>query len=83
MFEMTVEITQAIKGRGTVAGGVLLSGHLRTGEMVIIEAEGRPPLEALLAGIEFDIPRPKVGILLRDVTPEDVPIGARIRSAGR
>lgn len=78
---MTVEDTFAIKGRGTVAAGVLLSGQPTTGEMVVIEAEGRPPLEAQLSGVEMGPRPPKVGILLREVASKDVPRGARIRSA--
>lgn len=82
MFEMTVEISQAIKGRGTVAGGLLLSGYPQTGETLIIEVEGRPPVEALLSAVEMGVRPPKIAILLHNVAPDDVPVGARIRSAG-
>lgn len=81
MFAMTVEDTFSIKGRGTVAAGVLLSGQPTSGEKIVIEADGRPPVEARLSGVEMGARAPKVGILLREVAPKDVPRGARIRSA--
>jgi translation elongation factor EF-Tu-like GTPase len=83
MFAMTVEGAFVIKGRGTVAAGILLSGRPIAGETVILEAEGRPPLKAFLSGVEMGPRPPKTGILLRDVAPDDVPIGATIRSAER
>jgi len=57
------------------------ASYPKTGENVIVGVEGRAPQVAFLSGIEMDVRRPKIGKLLRDVAREDVPIGARIRSA--
>ncbi|HEX5414994.1 MAG TPA: hypothetical protein VFZ25_04955 [Chloroflexota bacterium] len=61
---MTVEYVSIVKGRGTVAAGTLVRGGPTTGEIVIIEAEDRQPVEALLTGVEMGSRSPKIGILL-------------------
>lgn len=60
--------------------GILLTDDPIAGEKVIIQADGWPPLEAHLSTVEMGVRRPKIGILLRHMGQDDVPIGARIRS---
>lgn len=82
MFDMVVIHVMEIPGRGVAMGGQIVAGPVPPpGSTVFIFSEGRLIASAQIVGIEFDIPRPKVGMLLVGVRAEDVPIGSRITSA--
>lgn len=86
-FQLTVEDVFSIKGRGTVVTGQIESGTLKVGDEVMIKGQ-RPDKKAVVTGIETfrkQIQEAKtgdnVGVLLRDVTRDDVGRGDKLVSA--
>jgi elongation factor Tu len=80
-FRMTVEDVFSIKGRGTVVTGQIESGTLRVNDEVYIRS-ARSSRKTIVTGIEafrkiLDQAQAgdNVGVLLRDVTKQDVQHG--------
>ena len=81
MFEVIVEAAVEVPGRGVEILGSLRLGRVPpTGTEVLIGTEGTYIKTALLSGVAFGLKLPRVGLLLRGVQLEDVPIGSQIRN---
>jgi elongation factor Tu len=81
-FRMTVEDVFAITGRGTVAVGRVESGTLTTGQRVDVVRNGAAVattevdgIEKFRATVETATPGENVGLLLREVTRDQVQRG--------
>ncbi len=88
LFRMTVEDVFSIKGRGTVATGKIETGTLKVGDEVEIHGNNGVK-KTTVSGIEMfrkmleqASPGDAVGILLRDVTRDDIHQGDVILSPG-
>lgn len=81
MFEMIVDHAIAVPGRGVVVDGRIIIGAVpQMGAEIIVHAEGKAPTRAQLRGREMGFREPGVGLLLSEVTVDDVPPGTRITS---
>ena len=71
--------------RGVAVTGTVETGRARSGMAIRVIAQGRAPIDTVVAGTEaFDLPdafqRHHPVLVLRQLTPEDVPVGTRIIS---
>jgi elongation factor Tu len=80
-FAMVIEAVFTITGRGTVATGEILSGQIAVGDKVVINNS----LKTTVTGIEMFRKvvtvanvGDKVGLLLKNVTRNDISIGQAI-----
>ena len=81
MFSMIVEATHEIAGRGVVVSGEATSDSWPTpGSYVLIVADGKEPIRALVRGVDMGNVPPRFGLHLGGVSKYDIPIGARIET---
>jgi translation elongation factor EF-Tu-like GTPase len=88
-FQLTVEDVFSITGRGTVATGKIASGRLSVGDVVEVQRPSQVTtvqttvigIEAFRKKLEFAMPGDLVGVLLSDVTRDDVPRGSVLTHA--
>jgi elongation factor Tu len=82
-FEMPIEDIFTIKDRGVIVGGQVKTGALRKGDKIRIVGSGK---SIAVTSFSFEFPVQKVetgdkpGILIRDVTKEDIEFGMRVIS---
>jgi elongation factor Tu len=88
LFHMIVEDVFSIRGRGTVVTGKIDTGSLKVGDEIMIRG-AKGDKKAVVTGIEAfrkTLEQAKsgdtVGILLRDITKEDVAKGDELHSPG-
>lgn len=88
-FRMPVEDVFSITGRGTVATGRVESGRLEVGQEVDVVRNGEGVARTAVTGIEkfrskleVATPGENVGLLLRDLTKDQVQRGDVIQTAG-
>jgi elongation factor Tu len=87
-FQMPVEDVFFIRGRGTVVTGRVEAGTLKTGDQVTLQ-HGGASRTVTVTGIEMFRkvldqagPGDNVGLLLRDITKDDVQRGDLLLGAG-
>ena len=88
-FRMTVEDVFSIKGRGTVVTGKIESGTIKVGDEIAIQGQNGAK-RTVVAGVEMFRKTmsqanagDNVGILLRDITKQDVQQGDVLLSPGQ
>ncbi len=88
LFRMTVEDVFMIRGRGTVVVGKVESGTLHTGDEIFINGQAGTK-KAAVGGLEMfhkllqdANPGDNVGVLLKDVTRDDVRRGDVLTGSG-
>jgi translation elongation factor EF-Tu-like GTPase len=86
-FELEVEDTFSIRGRGTVATGRVASGTVRPGDELVVEGP-RGTIRTRCKGVEMfrkmldkAVAGDQVGLLLEGIEKDDIARGARIRAA--
>jgi len=83
-FHMTVEDVFKIRGRGTVVTGKIETGTLRVGDEVVIKgANGQKTttitgIESFRKALNQANPEDTVGLLLKDLSKQDVQHGDEI-----
>ena len=87
-FLMQIVDVFSIRGRGTVVSGRIKRGKVRIGEEVEIVGQGEPR-KAVVSGVEMikyrpdvEHPRGMVGLLLRDVSQNEVGPGMVVAKPG-
>lgn len=84
-FELTVDDTFSIRGRGTVVTGTVSRGRIAVGDPVLIQGRGGTQrarvggIESVRKMLEHAQAGDKVGILLNEVTREQVRPGDVLR----
>ena len=88
-FRMTVEDVFSIKGRGTVVTGKIETGTVKVGDEISIQGKNGEK-RTIVAGVEMFRKTmsqanagDNVGILLRDITKQDVQQGDVLLSPGQ
>jgi elongation factor Tu len=85
-FHMTVEDVFSIRNRGTVVTGRIETGTLKVGDQVVIKGRSGEKtttvtgIEAFRKALDRANPGDNVGLLLKDLTKQDVQQGDEILS---
>ena len=86
-FELDVEDTFSIRGRGTVVTGRVTSGTVRPGDELVVEGP-RGTVRTRCKGVEMfrkvldkAVAGDQVGLLLEGIEKDDVARGSRVRAA--
>jgi elongation factor Tu len=83
-FHMIVEDVFMIRGRGTVVTGKIETGTLRVGDQVVVKGQNGEKtttvtgIEAFRKALDQANPGDMVGLLLKDLTKQDVQHGDEI-----
>jgi hypothetical protein len=86
-LRMPIDDVESITGRGTLVTGVIEQGAVRTGDSIVIVAQGKKPIPSVVAALvvsgkagDRGETGDTVGVLLRGVSPTAVATGDVLRA---